>query len=139
MDIYNTDYTQTEGKKNGELEENLRKDKEIGQAQRDNFRKAVKGGVRMVFGSDAGVMPHGLIGRQFKVMVDYGLTPLQAIQAATSNAAQALGREKDVGAIAVGRYADMIAVDGDPLKDIRELETVDAVIKGGALVKGTQP
>ena len=137
MDIYNTDYTQSEGAKNGVLEDNLRKDREIAQIQRDNFRKAHKAGVRMVFGSDAGVMPHGLVGGQFKIMVQYGMTPLEAIQAATRNAAQALDREKDVGAIAVGRYADIIAVDGDPLADVRELESVDAVVKGGVLVKGS--
>lgn len=136
MDIYNTEYTQAEGAKNGVLEDNLRKDREIAQIQRDNFRKAVKAGVRMVFASDAGVMPHGEVGKQFRVMVEYGMTPLQAIQAATKTAAEALGREKDVGAIAVGRYADIIAVDGDPLTNVRELEGVDAVVKGGVLVKG---
>ena len=135
MDIYNTDYTQAEGKKNGVLEENLRKDREIGQIQRDNFRKAYKAGVKMVFASDAGVMPHGLIGRQFAVMVQYGMTPLEAIRAATLNASQALGWEKDVGQIAVGRYADLVAVDGDPLANVRELESVDGVIKGGAVIE----
>jgi len=136
MDIYNTEYTQAEGAKNGVLEDNLRKDREIAQIQRDNFRKAHKAGVRMVFGSDAGVMPHGQVGKQFRVMVEYGMTPIEAIQAATRNASQALGRESDVGAIAVGRYADIIAVDGDPLTDVRQLEDVDAVVKGGVLVKG---
>jgi len=136
MDIYNTDYTQAEGAKNGVLEDNLRKDREVAQIQRDNFRKAHKAGVRMVFASDAGVMPHGQVGGQFKVMVDYGMTPIEAIQAATRNAAQALGREKDVGTIAVGRYADFIAVDGNPLANVRELESVDVVIKGGEVIKG---
>ncbi len=136
MDIFNTDYTQAEGAKNGVLEDNLRKDREIAQIQRDNFRKSHKAGVKMVFGSDAGVMPHATAAGQFKYLVQYGMTPLQAIQAATRNAAQALGREKDVGAIAVGRYADMIAVSGDPLSDVRALEKVDVVIKGGAVVKG---
>lgn len=135
MDIYNTDYTQTEGKKNGVLEDNLRKDREIGQLQRDNFRKAFKAGVKMVFASDAGVMPHGLVGRQFAVMVQYGMTPLDAIRAATLNASQALGWEKDIGAITVGRYADIVAVDGDPLANVRELENVDGVIKGGVVVE----
>ena len=135
MDIYNTDYTQSEGKKNGVLEDNLRKDREIGQLQRDNFRKAFKAGVKMVFGSDAGVMPHGLVGRQFAVMVQYGMTPLDAIRAATLNASQALGWEKDVGSIAVGHYADIVAVDGDPLTNVRELESVDGVIKGGVVVE----
>jgi imidazolonepropionase-like amidohydrolase len=133
MDIYNTDYTQAEGKKNGVLEDNLRKDREIGQIQRDNFRKAHKAGVKMIFSSDAAIMPHGLAARQFKTMTDYGMTPLDAIRAATRNAAQALGREKDVGAIAVGRYADIIAVEGDPLTDVRRLENVTDVIKSGVV------
>ncbi len=135
MDIFNSEYTQAEGKKNGVLEDNLRKDREVTQAQRDNFRKAHRAGVRMVFGSDAGVMPHGTAAGQFKWMVQYGMTPLQAIQAATRNAAQALGREKDVGAIAVGRYADLIAVDGDPLTDVLVLERVVAVVKGGVVIR----
>ncbi len=135
MDIFNTDYTQTEGKKNGVLEDNLRKDREIAQIQRDNFRRALQAGVKMVFGSDAGVMPHASAGGQFRYMVEYGMTPMQAMQAATTNAAQALGRELNVGAIAVGRFADMIAVDGDPLKDVRVLERVAVVIKGGVVVK----
>jgi imidazolonepropionase-like amidohydrolase len=134
MDIYNTEYTQAEGKKNGVLEENLRKDREIAQIQRDGFRAAHKAGVRMVFGSDAGVMPHGQVGRQFATMVNYGMTPLEGIQAATRNAAQALGREHDVGAIAVGRYGDLVAVAGDPTQNVRLLERPDAVVKGGVLI-----
>lgn len=135
MDIFNTEYTQAEGAKNGVLEDNLRKDREVAQIQRDNFRKAHKAGVKMVFGSDAGVMPHALAGGQFKTMVEFGMTPLEAIQSATRNGAQALGREKDVGAIALGRFADIVAVDGDPLVNVRELESVDAVIKGGKRVR----
>ncbi|MDE2412321.1 MAG: amidohydrolase family protein [Sphingomonadales bacterium] len=135
MDIYNTDYTQAEGKKNGVLEDNLRKDREIGQLQRDNFRKAFKAGVRMIFGTDAGVMPHGQVGKQFAVMVQYGMTPLDAIRAATLNAAQALGREGDVGQIAAGHYADIVAVDGDPLTDVRQLEHVSGVVKGGRKIE----
>jgi imidazolonepropionase-like amidohydrolase len=138
MDIYNTDYTQAEGAKNGVLEDNLRKDREVAQIQRDGFRKAHAAGVKMVFGSDAGVMPHGTAANQFRTMVQYGMTPMEAIQAATRNAADALGREKDVGAIAVGRYADIIAVAGDPTRDVRLLEKVEAVVKGGVLVKGGQ-
>jgi imidazolonepropionase-like amidohydrolase len=134
MDIYNTEYTQAEGKKNGELEENLRKDREIAQVQRDGFRAAHKAGVRMVFGSDAGVMPHDQVGRQFATMVSYGMTPLEAIQTATRNAAEALGRERDVGAIAIGRYGDLVAVSGDPTQNGRLLEKPEAVVKGGALV-----
>ena len=134
MDIKNTDYTQAEGRKNGELEENIRKDREIGQVQRDNFRKAFRAGVPMVFGSDAGVMPHAMVPLQFRTMVEYGMTPLDAIRAATTNAAEALGRT-DLGTIAPGRYGDMIAVQGDPLTDVTRLEHVDAVIKGGKMVK----
>ncbi|HEX8513814.1 MAG TPA: amidohydrolase family protein [Allosphingosinicella sp.] len=135
MDIFNTEYTQAEGAKNGVLEDNLRKDREIAQLQRDNFRAAHRAGVKMIFATDAGVMPHGSAGGQFRWMVQYGMTPMEAIQSATRNAAQALGREKDVGAIAVGRFGDMIAVDGDPLADVRQLEDVDVVIKGGKVVK----
>lgn len=135
MDIYNTDYTQAVGKTNGTLEENLRKDREIAQAQRDNFRKAHDAGVGMVFGSDAGVMPHEGVGGQFKVMVQYGMTALEAIQAATVNASRALGQEGEVGVIAPGAWADMVAVKGDPLVDVRELESIDAVIKGGKQVR----
>jgi len=134
MDIYNTEYTQSEGRKNGVLEENLRKDREIAQIQRDNFRKAHRAGVRQVFASDAGVMPHGQVGRQFRVMVEYGMTPLEAIRAATRNAAEALGRS-DVGRIAPGAYGDLVGVTGDPLGDVTTLERPAAVIKGGQLVK----
>ncbi len=135
MDIKNTDYTQAEGKKNGELEDNIRKDREIGQVQRDNFRKAHRAGVRMVFGSDAGVMPHKMVPQQFATMVEYGMTPLEAIQAATINGSEALGRN-DVGVIEAGRYGDLVAVAGDPLTNVRLLEHVAAVIKGGTVVKG---
>lgn len=135
MDIYNTEYTQAEGKKNGVLEDNLRKDREVAQIQRDNFRKAHRAGVRMVFGSDAGVMPHGDVGKQFATMVEYGMTPLDAIRAATLNAAQALGQEADVGQIAVGRFADIVAVEGDPLANVRLLEKPAAVVKGGRRIE----
>ena len=132
MDIYNSEYTQEHGAENGILPDNLRKDREIAQAQRDNFRAAHAAGVHLAFGTDAGVFPHALAGRQFHWMVDYGMTPLEAIQAATSGAAQALGRA-DVGAIAPGRYGDIVAVAGDPLQNIRLLEHVAVVIKGGAV------
>lgn len=135
MDIYNTDYTQAEGAKNGVLEDNLRKDRDIGEIQRENFRRALKAGVKMVYGTDAGVYPHGQNAKQFAVMVRYGATPLQAIQSATITAAQALGQEKDVGQVAVGRYGDLIAVAGDPLSDVTTLEKPVFVMKGGAVVK----
>ncbi len=135
MDIFNTEYTQAEGAKNGVLEDNLRKDREIAQIQRDNFRKAHAAGVKMVFGSDAGVMPHGSAAGQLRIMVDYGMTPLDAIRAATRNAADALGRTADVGALAVGRYGDIVAVTGNPLANVRLLEKPSAVIKGGVRIK----
>jgi imidazolonepropionase-like amidohydrolase len=135
MDIYNTDYTQAEGRKNGVLEDNLRKDRDIGEIQRQNFRKALKAGVKMIFGTDAGVYPHGDNAKQFAVMVRYGATPLQAIQAATITAAEALGRPKDVGQVAVGLYGDMIAVVGDPLTDVTTLEKPVFVMKGGEVVR----
>ena len=134
MDIFNTDYTQAEGKNNGVLEDNLRKDREIAQIQRDNFRRAHAAGVKMVFGTDAGIYPHGQNARQFQVMVAYGMTPLQAIQSATINAAAALGRN-DVGVIETGRYADLIAIAGDPTANAALLESVPFVMKGGAVVK----
>jgi imidazolonepropionase-like amidohydrolase len=136
MDIYNTDYTQSEGKKNGVLEDNLRKDRDIAEVQRQGFARAHRAGVKMVYGTDAGVYPHGDNARQFATVVRYGMTPLQAIQSATLNAAQALGRPgEDVGVIAPGKHADIIAVRGDPLADVRVLEQVPVVIKGGAVVK----
>ena len=134
MDIYNTDYTQSEGAKNGVLEDNLRKDREIAEIQRQNFRKAHAAGVKMVYGTDAGVYPHGLNGGQFAVMVRYGMTPLEAIQSATVNAAQALGRD-DVGVLEAGRFADLVAVPGDPTRDVSLLESVPFVMKGGVVVK----
>ena len=134
MDIFNSEYTQAEGARNGVREENLQKDRDVTQAQRDNFRAAHRAGVRMVFGSDAGVMPHGTAAGQFRYMVEYGMTPLDAIRAATRNAAEALGRERDVGTLEVGRFGDIVAVAGDPLTNVRLLENVAVVIKAGELV-----
>ncbi len=137
MDIYNTEYTQSEGRKNGVLEDNLRKDREIADLQRENFRRAHAAGVRMVYGTDAGVHRHGDNGRQFAWMVRYGMTPLQAIQAATVNSAEALGRQ-DVGVAEPGRWADFVAVPGDPTADVALLETIPVVIKGGVVEKDTR-
>ena len=134
MDIYNTEYIQAEGKKNGVLEESLRKDREVADLQRENFRKAHKAGAKMVYGTDAGVHPHGHNARQFRWMVRYGMTPLEAIRTATLNAAEALNRS-DVGIVEAGRHADLVAVKGDPLADVTILESVAAVVKGGVLVK----
>jgi imidazolonepropionase-like amidohydrolase len=135
MDIFNTEYTLSQGAANGVLEENLEKERMVSQAQRDNFRKAHEAGVKMVFGSDAGVMPHESVGGQFRVMVEYGMNPIDAIMAATINAAEALGQKGQVGTLAPGAWADIIAVDGDPLADVSELADVDAVVKGGVLVE----
>ncbi|MFZ5662768.1 MAG: amidohydrolase family protein [Pseudomonadota bacterium] len=134
MDIYNTDYTQAEGRRNGVLEDNLRKDREVADIQRENFRRAHRAGVKMVYGTDAGIYPHGDNARQFAVMVRYGMTPLEAIRSATLNAAEALGRD-DVGVLEAGRWADLIAVPGDPTQDVRVLENVPFVMKGGEVVK----
>jgi len=134
MDIYNTDYTQAEGAKNGVLEDNLRKDRELADVQRENFRRAHQAGVKMVYGTDAGIYPHGDNGKQFAVMVRYGMTPIQAIQSATINAADALGRN-DLGAIEAGRQADIVAVRGNPERDVTILENVPFVMKGGVIVK----
>jgi len=135
MDIYNGDYINDVGVRDGWPADYLRKNRETTDEQREGFRKAAKAGVKMTFGTDAGVYPHGLNARQFKYMVRYGMTPMQAIQAATVNAAALLGWSKDVGALSSGHYADMIAVDGDALADITVLEHVAGVIKGGELVR----
>jgi imidazolonepropionase-like amidohydrolase len=135
MDIYNSDYTQAEGPKRGELEEFLRKDREIAETQRENFRKAVKVGVKLTFGTDAGVYPHGDNAKQLAYMVRYGMTPMQAIQAATLNGADALGLKAQTGALTTGLAADIIAVKRDPLEDIRALEQVDFVMKAGQVYK----
>jgi imidazolonepropionase-like amidohydrolase len=135
MDIYDDDYILAEGEKNGTFKESLAKERVIGLKQRQTFRAAVKAGVKMIFGTDAGVYPNGYNARQFATMVQWGMTPMQAIQAATANAADALGRSADVGAIAAGRYGDLIAVAGDPLADVTRLQSVAFVMKGGEVVK----
>jgi imidazolonepropionase-like amidohydrolase len=134
MDVYNDDYILSEGAKNGVPEENLAKERAIGLKQRQTFQAAWKAGVKMVFGSDAGVYPHGDNARQFAKMVEWGMTPVDAIRAATVKAAEALGRD-DVGQIAPGRFADIIAVAGDPTADVNTLRDVKMVVKGGVIVK----
>ena len=135
MDIYNTDYTQAEGAKNGVLEENLQKDRDIGLIQRQNFQKALRAGVKMVYATDAGVYPHGDNAKQFSVMVQWGATPLQALQSATLNAAEALGQSGQVGQIKAGAWGDLVGVKGDPLSDVKVLETPVFVMKGGETVR----
>lgn len=136
MDIYDDDYILAEGAKNGMYEASLAKERAIGLKQRQAFRAAYNAGVKMIFGTDNGaVFPAGQNALQFAKMVEWGMPALEAIRAATRNAAQALAREGDVGAIEVGRYGDFVAVRGDPLRDIRLLEHPSAVIKGGERVK----
>jgi imidazolonepropionase-like amidohydrolase len=135
MDIYNTEYTQTEGPKRGEMEEFLRKDREVAQAQRDNFRKAVQMGVKLTMGTDTGVHAHKDAPRQLAFMVKYGMTPMQAIQAATKVGAEALGIEAEVGQIAPGYSADLIAVTKDPLADIHAMDEVEFVMLQGTVYK----
>ena len=135
MDIYDEACIQ-EGGKNGRTPPDfLQHDAELGQLQRDNFRKSLKAGVKMAFGTDAGVCPYGTSAKQFAFMVKYGMTPIQAIQAATTNAADLLGHSKEVGSIKPGKYADVIAVSGDPLKDVSVLENVEFVMKDGTVYK----
>jgi imidazolonepropionase-like amidohydrolase len=135
MDIYNDDYILATGTSNGTEQASLDKEKEIGLKQRQTFQRATRAGVKMLFGTDAGVYPHGDNGKQFAKMVQWGMTPLQAIQAATLNPSIFWGRG-DVGQLKPGAWGDMIAVRGDPLQNVALLEHVDAVIKGGRLVKG---
>ena len=137
-DIYNDDYIMKEYKRLNFPEKILEKERQIGKAQRESFRRAVRAGVKVAFGTDAGVYPHGLNARQFAFMVRYGLTPMQAIQSATTSAADLLGWSDRVGSIAPGRYADLVAVDGDPLADITLLEHVNFVMKGGVIYKDTR-
>ncbi|HEX9577198.1 MAG TPA: amidohydrolase family protein [Myxococcales bacterium] len=134
-DIYNDDFILANAAALHIPEEYVAKERAIGQIQRDNWAKAVKAGVRITFGTDAGIFPHGDNAKQFAVMVRYGLPPARAILAATASAAELLDRSKDVGTLQPGRYADLVAVTGDPLQDVRVLENIPFVMKGGAVVK----
>jgi len=136
MDIYDDDYIMSEGEKNGTFKESLEKERIIGLKQRQTFQAAHKTGVKMIFGTDAGVYPNGDNAHQFATMVQWGMTPMEAIQAATVTAGEALGRSTDVGAIAVGRFGDLVGVSSDPLKDVKALQSVAFVMKGGEVVKG---
>ena len=135
-DIYNGDYIATAGKEQHWPEEFLRKNEETTEAQRAGFRKAVAAGVKIAYGTDSGVYPHGLNARQLPYMVRYGMTPMQALQSATISAARLMRWEDRVGSIAPGKYADLIAVDGDALADLKKLEQVGFVMKGGVVYKG---
>ncbi len=133
-DVYNGDYIDEVGTRDGWSAEILRKNRETTETQRAGFARAVRAGVAIGFGTDAGVFPHGENARQFAYMVRLGMTPLAAIRAATIDAARSLGREHEFGSIAIGRSADLIAVSGDPLTDIELLRDVRAVIKQGRVV-----
>jgi len=139
MDVYVSDFILSEGEKAGILPESLAKEKKVGLLQRQNFQKAVKAGVKMAYGTDAGVYAHGLNGRQFAYMVQWGMTPLQAIQAATVNAGTLLNwkseqGQQNVGVLEVGAFADLVAVPVDPLQQVKALEQPAMVIKSGQLV-----
>lgn len=134
-DIYNHDYIVSEYLKLGFPQRTIDKENQIGDAQRESFRKAVKAGVKITYGTDAGVYPHGWNGRQFAKMVEFGMTPMQAIQAATVVSAESLGWNLRIGAIKPGAFADIVAVKGDPLKDISVLEKVDFVMKAGKVYR----
>ena len=136
-DVYVSDYILTEYAKFGASEKTLAKERIVGKAQRENFQKAHRAGVKIAFGSDAGVYPHGLNGRQFAFMTKWGMSPMDAIRAATINAADLMHWKKKVGSITAGKYADIIAVRTDPLKEIKALEKVDFVMKGGKVYKHT--
>ncbi|OLE14555.1 MAG: Xaa-Pro dipeptidase [Acidobacteria bacterium 13_1_20CM_4_56_7] len=135
MDIYDDECIQEQGKNGTMPADFLEHDRELGEVQRQNFRKALKAGVKLAFGTDAGVCAYGTSARQFAFMVRYGMTPMQAIQAATSAAADLIGRSNEFGSIKPGKYADVIAVSGDPLKDVRLLENVQFVMKDGLVYK----
>lgn len=131
MDVYNGDYTAEIGAIRKWPEEFMLKNQQTTEAQRVVFEKALAAGVPILYGTDAGVAPHGGNGRQFRIMVQRGMTPMQAIQAATSVAALHMDWQQDVGALTAGRFADLVAVKADPLEDITVLENIDIVIKGG--------
>jgi imidazolonepropionase-like amidohydrolase len=135
MDVYNGDFIAEVGRRDGWPASVLRKNDETTDAQRQGFSKAVRTGVKLPFGTDAGVFPHGLNARQFAYMVRFGMTPLQAIQSATTVAAEFLGWDKDVGSLTPGHWGDMIALKSNPLADVTELERVQHVIKGGVLIR----
>lgn len=138
MDIYDEECIQDANKKNATPSDFLEHDRDLGEIQRRNFTKALHAGAKMAFGTDAGVCPHGINARQFAFMVKYGMTPLQAIRSATVSAADLLGKSDLLGSIQPGKYADIIAVSGNPLEDIRLLENVKFVMKEGKVYKQEQ-
>src|SRR5882724_7083765 len=135
FDIYNDDYILQEGEKAGMLQESVEKEKKIGRMQRENFRKAFQAGAKIAFGTDSGVYPHGDNAKQFAKMVEWGMKPIDAIQAATISAADLIGLSGKAGSLESGYYADIIAVDGNPLETVPVLEKVKFVMKGGVVAR----
>jgi imidazolonepropionase-like amidohydrolase len=134
-DIYNGDYIAGTGREQGWSEEILRKNDETTEAQRAGFRKAVAAGVRIAYGTDSGVYPHRFVARQLPYMVRYGMTPIQALRSATLSAAELMGWEDRIGSLTVGKLADIIAVPGEALGDLKSFENVGFVMKGGVVYK----
>ena len=134
-DIYNDDYILAEYSKKGYPEKIMNKERMVGKQQRQNFQKAVSAGVKIAYGTDAGVYPHGWNAKQFYCLIKYGLTAMQAIQSATINAADLLDWKDRTGSITKGKLADIIAVEGNPLDDITTLEHVKFVMKDGTVYK----
>ena len=135
MDIYVTEHILSEGEASGVLQESLEKEREVGQIQRESFTRAHAAGVEMVYGTDSAVYPHGDNARQFSRMVQFGMTPAEAIRAATVRAADLLGVGDQVGRIAEGLQADLVAVSGNPYEDVSVLEHVEFVMKGGVVYR----
>jgi imidazolonepropionase-like amidohydrolase len=135
FDIYNDDYILAHGLEAGMLPESIEKEKRIGRLQRENFRHAFEAGAKIAFGTDAGVYPHGDNAKQFAKMVEWGMKPMDAIQAATIRAADLIGWSDKVGTLEAGHYADLVGTNGDPLSDVKALESVTFVMKGGVVVK----
>src|SRR3984893_16176279 len=135
MDIYDEECIQEAGRKGNIPADFLEHDRDLGEAHRQRFTKALRAGVKLSFGTDAGVCPYDVAARRFAFMVKYGMTPMQAIQSATSSAADLLGKSDLLGSLKPGKYADIIAVTGDPLADIHVLEHVSFVMKEGKIYK----
>ncbi len=139
FDIYNDDYILNEGAKSGMLPESIEKERKLGKVQRANFRHAYLGGARMAFGTDGGVYPHGDNAKQFAVMTEFGMSPIDAIRTATVNAAELMGFGTRAGSIAPDSFADIIAVSEDPRSNVRILEDVKFVMKAGRIYKNVRP
>jgi imidazolonepropionase-like amidohydrolase len=135
MDIYVTEYILEAGEEAGVLPGSLEKERQVGTRQRQNFTAALEAGAVIAFGTDAGVFPHGHNARQLSRMTRFGMTPLQALQAATITNAELFGLEDEIGRVRPGYRADLIAVNGDPLEDIETLERVEFVMKDGRVYK----